>query len=83
MSDEPGAVQDLVLQIDREMSAKSFKYFFTEMLGFDYSHHHQSWEQGLNGNKYYCVKASRDHGSLCSSCPMRFGLPHSNLRHTS
>jgi hypothetical protein len=62
MSDEPGAVQDLVLQIDREMSAKSFKYFFTEMLGFDYSHHHQSWEQGLNGNKYYCVKASRDHG---------------------
>ena len=62
MADEPGAVQDLVLQIDREMSAKSFKYFFTEMLGFDYSHHHQSWEQGLNGNKYYCVKASRDHG---------------------
>ena len=62
MSDEPGAVQDLVLQIDREMSAKSFKYFFTEMLGFDYSHHHKSWEQGLNGNKYYCVKASRDHG---------------------
>ena len=62
MADEPGAVQDLVLQIDREMSAKSFKYFFTEMLGFDYSHHHQSWEQGLNGNKYYCVQASRDHG---------------------
>ena len=44
------------------MSKKSFKYFFTEILEFEFSHHHESWLNGLNGNKYYCVKASRDHG---------------------
>jgi len=48
--------------MDRKMSAKSFEYFFKEILGFDYSNHHRSWDEGLANNRYYCVKASRDHG---------------------
>ena len=55
-------VNEFILDMDRKMSAKSFKYFFTEILGFDYSGHHQSWDEGLKDNRYYCVKASRDHG---------------------
>ena len=51
-----------ILDMDREMAKKSFKFFFTEILDFHYSHHHESWEQGLNEHRYYCVKASRDHG---------------------
>jgi len=48
--------------MDIEMSRKSFKYFFTDILDFEYSDHHKKWEKGLNENRYYCVKASRDHG---------------------
>lgn len=55
-------VNEFILDMDRKMSAKSFKYFFTEILGYDYSGHHQSWDEGLKDNRYYCVKASRDHG---------------------
>ena len=55
-------VQKLIHEMDIEMSKKSFDYFFTEMLGFDFSDHHKKWLDGLNGNRYYCVKASRDHG---------------------
>ena len=55
-------VKDLVDDIDRKMAAKSFQYFFVDMLGFDFSDHHAQWEQGLHENRYYCVKASRDHG---------------------
>tara|TARA_R100000406_G_scaffold96191_1_gene93146 strand:+ start:145 stop:1626 length:1482 start_codon:yes stop_codon:yes gene_type:complete len=55
-------VNNLIKEMDRQMSAKSFKFFFTDILGFEYSDHHQSWESGLNENRYYCVKASRDHG---------------------
>ena len=51
-----------IQEMDSKMSAKSFKYFFTEILGFHYSHHHESWEEGLSEHRYYCVKASRDHG---------------------
>ena len=61
MSDAEG-VKALVDEIDMEMSKKSFKFFFTEILGFDYADHHEAWDQGLNENRYYCVKASRDHG---------------------
>jgi len=60
MSEE--GVKKFVLEMDREMSKKSFKYFFTEILGFHYSHHHEMWEKGLSTQSYYCVKASRDHG---------------------
>ena len=55
-------VKDLVDDIDRQMAAKSFQYFFVDILGFDFSHHHADWEKGLNGNRNYVVKASRDHG---------------------
>jgi reverse gyrase len=58
MSDMEAFIHDM----DRKMSAKSFEYFFKEILGFDYSGHHQSWDKGLADNRYYCVKASRDHG---------------------
>jgi len=44
------------------MAAKSFQYFFVDILGFDFSHHHADWERGLNENRNYVVKASRDHG---------------------
>tara|TARA_R100000353_G_scaffold10554_3_gene11649 strand:+ start:5661 stop:7148 length:1488 start_codon:yes stop_codon:yes gene_type:complete len=55
-------MEEFIHEMDRQMSAKSFKYFFTEILGFDYSGHHESWDNGLASNRYYCVKASRDHG---------------------
>ena len=59
-------MRQFILEMDRKQSAKSFKYFFSEVadLGYDvfYSNHHAQWEKGLNENRYYCVKASRDHG---------------------
>jgi len=55
-------VNQLIRDMDIEMSKKSFAYFFTEILEFELSHHHEKWLKGLNENKYYCVKASRDHG---------------------
>jgi len=55
-------VQKLIHEMDIEMSKKSFEYFFTEILEFEFSDHHRDWLKGLNGNRYYCVKASRDHG---------------------
>ena len=55
-------MDEFILNMDREMCKKSFKYFFVDMLGFLYNHHHDSWRQGLEESQYYCVKASRDHG---------------------
>ena len=59
-------MRQFILEMDRKQSAKSFKYFFSEVadLGYKvyYSNHHAQWEKGLNENRYYCVKASRDHG---------------------
>jgi phage terminase large subunit-like protein len=55
-------MEDFILNMDREMCKKSFKYFFVDTLGFLYNHHHESWRQGLVESQYYCVKASRDHG---------------------
>jgi len=59
-------MRQFILEMDRKQSAKSFKYFFSEVadLGYDvhYSDHHGLWEKGLNENRYYVVKASRDHG---------------------
>ena len=55
-------IDKLVHDMDTEMSRKSFEYFFTDILGFEFSDHHKKWLDGLNGHRYYCVKASRDHG---------------------
>jgi len=55
-------VEAFVLEMDREMSKKSFRYFFVDIMGMLYSGHHETWDKGLEGNQYYCVKASRDHG---------------------
>ena len=60
--EENVSLASLVKEIDWEHSKKSFRYFFEDILGFDYSTHHGQWEKGLNENRFYCVKASRDHG---------------------
>jgi len=54
--------EDFIKEMDFAMSAKSFEYFFTEILEFEFSNHHMDWLQGLNESRRYCVKASRDHG---------------------
>jgi hypothetical protein len=69
MSDDMNA---FIHEMDTKMAEKSFKYFFTEILGFHYSHHHESWDEGLSSHSYYCVKASRDHGK--STLFMAYGL---------
>ena len=35
-----------IVDMDKKMSEKSFKYFFTDVLGFEYSYHHQCWDKG-------------------------------------
>jgi len=55
-------VEAFVLEMDKEMCKKSFRYFFVDILGMLYSGHHETWDKGLEENQYYCVKASRDHG---------------------
>ena len=40
-------MDEFIHDMDRKMSAKSFEYFFTQILGFDYSGHHASWDEGL------------------------------------
>tara|TARA_R110002051_G_scaffold305000_3_gene374639 strand:+ start:300 stop:1781 length:1482 start_codon:yes stop_codon:yes gene_type:complete len=55
-------VKQFVLEMDIEMSKKSFKYFFVDVLGFLYNDHHKHWDNGLTNHQFYCVKASRDHG---------------------
>jgi len=57
-----GGVDELVKDMDIQMSKKTFEYFFNEISGFELSGHHKQWLDGLNGHRYYCVKASRDHG---------------------
>ena len=56
------AMDAFILKVDREMAKKSFHYFFQDILGFLYNHHHDDWNKGLSESRYYCVKASRDHG---------------------
>ena len=55
-------MKQLIIDMDMKMSKRSFKYFFETVLGFDYAGHHKCWDKGLEENRYYCVKASRDHG---------------------
>ena len=62
MSKEDEQMKQLIIEMDGKMSARSFKYFFETVLGFDYADHHAKWDKGLEDNRYYCVKASRDHG---------------------
>ena len=53
---------DLVHEIDWEMSKRSFKFFFEEIMEFQLSHHHADWVHNLDTHNRYCVKAARDHG---------------------
>ena len=62
MDRKTDGVSEFIHQMDKEMSKKSFKFFFTDILGFMYNHHHEDWDEGLTESQYYCVKASRDHG---------------------
>tara|TARA_R100000005_G_C5000215_1_gene207049 strand:- start:3172 stop:4656 length:1485 start_codon:yes stop_codon:yes gene_type:complete len=60
--EEEAQMKELIVEMDINMSKRSFKYFFETVLGFDYAKHHAQWDEGLKNNRYYCVKASRDHG---------------------
>ena len=60
--EEEAQMKELIVEMDINMSKRSFKYFFETVLGFDYADHHAQWDEGLKDNRYYCVKASRDHG---------------------
>ena len=60
--EEEAQMKELIVEMDINMSKRSFKYFFETVLGFDYADHHAQWDEGLKENRYYCVKASRDHG---------------------
>lgn len=62
MSKEDEQMKQLIVEMDGKMSERSFKYFFETVLGFDYAEHHAKWDKGLEDSRYYCVKASRDHG---------------------
>ena len=53
---------DLVHEIDWEMSKRSFKFFFEEIMEFQLSHHHADWVHNLDTHNRCCVKAARDHG---------------------
>ena len=53
---------DLVHEIDYEMSKRSFKFFFEQIMEFQLSHHHADWVHNLDTHNRYCVKAARDHG---------------------
>ena len=53
---------DLVHEIDWEMSKRSFKFFFEEIMEFQLSHHHADWVHNLDTHNRYCVKAARAHG---------------------
>ena len=55
-------VKKLIEEMDREMAAKSFEFFFTDILGYDFNHHHEQWVDRLDTHRYYVVKAARDHG---------------------
>ncbi len=45
-------MNEFIMDMDRKMSSKSFKYFFNDILKFDYSYHHQCWDEGLAENRY-------------------------------
>ena len=62
MEKREAEMKELVIEMDKKMSARSFMQFFETVLGFDYADHHGLWDKGLADNRYYCVKASRDHG---------------------
>ena len=62
MSDDNEQTKQLIIEMDGKMASRSFRFFFESILGFHYSHHHQLWDDGLTNHRYYCVKASRDHG---------------------
>jgi reverse gyrase len=62
VSDDNEQTKQLIIEMDGKMASRSFRFFFESILGFHYSHHHQLWDEGLTQNRYYCVKASRDHG---------------------
>jgi hypothetical protein len=53
---------EFILDMDRQMCIKSFRYFFEDILEFNYSDHHGKWEKGLSESNRYCVKAGRGHG---------------------
>jgi len=53
---------DFSKQMDLEMSKNSFPYFFTEVLGFDFTPFHQEWLDLMKSTDRTVIICSRDHG---------------------
>ena len=47
MDKKSAEMAELVIEMDKKMSARSFKYFFETVLGFDYANHHGLWDKGV------------------------------------
>jgi hypothetical protein len=59
-------LEEIVYEIDFQMSKKDFKFFFEDICGWQLADHHAKWVKNLQTHNRYCVKASRDHGkSVC------------------
>ena len=53
---------DFSRNMDLELSKNSFPYFFTEVLGFEFTAFHQEWLDLMNTTDRTVVICSRDHG---------------------
>ena len=55
-------IEEVISDIDFEMSKKDFQFFFEDICGWQLAAHHAEWVENLQTNNRYCVKAARDHG---------------------
>ena len=53
---------DFSRNMDLELSKNSFPYFFTEVLGFEFTAFHQEWLDLMNTTDRTVVICSRHHG---------------------
>ena len=53
---------DFSTEMDLEISKSSFPYFFTQVLGYDYTPFHEEWLQLMNNTDRTVIVCSRDHG---------------------
>jgi len=53
---------DFSKQMDMQISKNSFPYFFTEVLGFDFTSFHEEWLQLMETTNRTVIMCSRDHG---------------------
>ena len=60
---------DFSRQMDLEMSKTSFPYFFTEVLGFDFTPFHEEWLGLMETTDRTVIICSRDFGNCVFSHP--------------